>query len=368
MEQMNRCFLPDGPWMYDSWPWDAPCCSKPVIVSKQAKQLSCGHLHMNVFLCCHLRWHAKFLHRRELLLTTWSSARNLFINLVLKPLWDVLVSACCVEEFLHPERTWYSFMRSQMDLKTSPSRTEHITFTTCETLAIRVNVRLACCAGVSCRCCIITSWHLCSFLGVDIIWGWLGCWLQCGLGCCCWFLVVLVVVSLQCLLVLESTATKIAYQMIFLAMVKQILGGIKYQTRAKPTVIQNQGVKLSNMFHPHFTIPQIPVTLLTLNLVLTVLFYLTNSRVPLVSKRVQFWCADHFHCFLQVGVNHLGDLDVGIHVCLDCGCAGWTFACLTRTACRMVIHMVFHQQRFLNKSSKTYVTKVMTMILLTAVT
>ena len=153
--------------------------------------------------------HTKFLLSRELLRATWSSARNLFVNLIFMPLSNVLVSACCVEEFLHTERTWYSFMTSQMYLKASPSQTEHITYTTFEALAIGANIRLTHCAGVSCRC-IVTTWHLCSFRDVNVGRGWLQCCLWCQLGCCCWFLVVFPVVSLQYLLVLESTVTKIA--------------------------------------------------------------------------------------------------------------------------------------------------------------
>ena len=48
---------------------------------------------------------------------------------------------------------------------------------------------------------------------------------------------VFVGVGLQCLLVLESTVTKIAYQMIIIAMVEQIPGGIKYRAGVELTSI-----------------------------------------------------------------------------------------------------------------------------------
>ena len=73
------------------------------------------------------------------------------------------------------------------------------------------------------------------------------------------------------------------------------------------------------MLHPHLIALEIPVTFLTLNLVLTILFYLTYHWVPLVGEGVQFWGADYFHHFYQVRVDHFGYFDVRIHVCMDCG-------------------------------------------------
>ena len=136
--------------------------------------------------------------------------------------------------------------------------------------------------------------------------------------------------------------------MIFLTMVYQILGGIENQARAKLTIIRYQGVKLPNMFHPQFTAPEIPVTLLTFYLVLTIPFYLTNSWMPLVGERVQLWCADDLHRFLQLRVGDFGDYDVGLHVWLDCGHAVCMFTLLAWMSCRMVVYMVST-----NKGSET---------------
>ena len=100
--------------------------------------------------------------------------------------------------------------------------------------------------------------------------------------------------------------------MVILAMVEQIPGGVKHQAGAELTIIRDPRVKLHDMLHSHPITLEIPVTFLALNLVLTVLFYLTYHWVPLVGKSIQFWVVDHFHCFGQVGVYHLGYFNVRI--------------------------------------------------------
>ena len=158
----------------------------------------------------------ELLLRGELLWTICNSTRNC-INFVPVSVLDVLVSAGCVEPFLWAERTWYIFMFLNVNFKTSLSRAVYITFTTSETCACRANVRLACSSCVSRSHCIITTGagHFCFFRGVDILGS--GLWCRYRLGCCWRFLVVFVNVDPQGVLVLESTVTKIAQQMITLA-------------------------------------------------------------------------------------------------------------------------------------------------------
>ena len=134
--------------------------------------------------------------------------------------------------------------------------------------------------------------------------------------------------------------------MIILAMAEQIPGGVQYQPGAELTIIRDPWVKLHDMFHPHLVALEIPVTLFTLNLVLTILFYLTYRWVPLIGKRIQFGGADHFHHLYQFGIYLPSYFDVGSPLCLDCRDAWRTFAWLTWLACRVVIHTVFYQQRF----------------------
>ena len=88
----------------------------------------------------------------------------------------------------------------------------------------------------------------------------------------------------------------------------------------------------------------------------------------LLAKGSSFGGADHFHHFYHFGIYLPGYFDVRSHVCLECGCAWQTFAWLTWLACRVVVHAVFYQQRFWNESNKAYVTKEMTVALLTMVT
>ena len=132
-------------------------------------------------------------------------------------------------------------------------------------------------------------------------------------------------------------------------MVEQILGGVKHQAGAEPAIIRDPWVKLHDMFHPHPITFEIPVTLLALNFVLTVLFYLTYRRVPLVGKRIQFGGADHFHHYWpSQGSTTLVTLMSGCSLCLDYAAharrtcspglpgqpVGWSFT------------QVFHQQGF----------------------
>ena len=94
-------------------------------------------------------------------------------------------------------------------------------------------------------------------------------------------------------------------------MIEQIPAGVQYQTGAKLTVIRDPWVKLHDMLHPQLATLEIPVTLFTLNLVLTVPFYLTYCWVPLISKGIQFGGADHFHRFHHFGISLPSYYDVG---------------------------------------------------------
>ena len=209
---------------------------------------------------------------------------------------NVLVPAGSIEEFLRTVQTWCLFMSSKVNLKTSRCLRVHVTFVTYKT------------------------WSPTCFCG--LCWSW-------------WMLDDHVL--LECVPVLVGTVTLLTYKMQFMAMVKQIPEGIEYHTRAKYTIIRYSRMEGLNMFHPQIERLEIPVTNLTLNLVLVILAWLTNSRVPLVSERIWIWCADYLHCLVHFWVHNLGDGDLR-SLRPRCGCMlapGWL-------ALGMVIHTMFY--------------------------
>ena len=237
--------------------------------------------------CCpvHLPWvDAQLLHVVERLCAGWSQPAIKFSITPLVVLQvNVLVPAGSIEEFLWAEQTWCLFMSSNMNLKTSRCLTVHITYATYKT------------------------WSFTCFCG--LCWGW-------------WMFTAHVL--LECVPVLVGIVTLLTYKMQFTTMVKQIPEGIEYQTGAKYTIIWYSWMDVLNMFHPSIEWLEIPVTNLTLNLVLVILAWLTNSRVPLVSEWIWIWCADYLHRRVHFWVHNLGDGDLrSLHPRCGCMCHGF---------------------------------------------
>ena len=166
---MNRCLLPDRSLTWDSLPWDTPCCSKPVISSKQSKQSVSLHLHINATLC----WCLTCI-RSSVSVGNFSGQ-----SATLQETHVLTLSLCQSQMCLSLLALLRNFCRQKghgivlcalIWILKLACRIVHITFTTSETCACRANVCLTRSTCVSCSCCIITTGtgYLCSFWGVGL--------------------------------------------------------------------------------------------------------------------------------------------------------------------------------------------------------